>query len=392
MRNSLPYTIAFLLASVCIGIFGCTVQSTDTSTSSEVATSVPTQPVKPITNATSSPNGSDIDSKTCLTSPLRFNFRQELGINNIAYLKFENEDLLTFQGWTQRPEPNVTPITPEPTPDVRPEPNTSSRILFVSGQLSILDEKFSSLLLDVSSPLGNPCGEECPLEVISQSPNNEWQLIQVSDWLRNKNGVWLVSKEEMVRLVPFVSDPWWRWSNDNSLLWFTSNNPNDLGGITLLVHLNKPVTIDIAENGGLLDTFFYFPAFSPLNKNVQSVQSFEQGANRTEELFTIDISTSLTQASESRLVPGIVSVDWNDTTQSFLVQVVTGNGVEIQDITGDVLITIPLDTLKTAIPSLAEGRVELTGISNPGNYGLSSSGSRLVVVRNNEEFWLFDCE
>lgn len=329
--------------------------------------------------------------RVCSNPPQRFGFSAELNIDEIVHLRFEREELLTFEGWTARPAPSVTPVTPEPTPSIRPAPNASSRILLIGGQLSLSNGQLDSRTLEFDPLLNNPCGEECPLEVISQSPDGKWQLVQVNDWLQDKMGIWLVGDAEIIRLVPYVSDPSWRWSNDGSLLWFVSNDPNDVGGRVLLVQPGDPVIINEAERGSLLDPFFYFLAFSPVDKTALSVPSFEQGENRLEELYKVDLTTSQMEATEVQTISGIAAVIWNEATESFLLQVVNESDIEIRDLQENTVITIPYTTLESVIPALSGEQNTLSrGLSRL--YALSHSGRYLAVIHSPREIWLFDCE
>lgn len=414
MRKSLLYKVIVLIMCGCIGVTSCTVstpakqtavvpdaivtatiRSAATVTSSIDPTVIPTQPLQPTITAALLPTptavSAEIVSRTCTISPQRFNFRQSLNMNELSYLRFENENSLIFEGRTNRPEPIVTPVTPDPTPEIRPDPFASYRILITGGQLNLLDGKFTSRPLEVGSPLGNPCGEDCPMEVISQSPNGKWQVIQVSDWVREKEGYWLVSENEMVHLVPYVTGAELRWSDDSSLLWLVTSYPNDIGGYTLLIQLGDSVSIKESERGSWLDPLFYFYAFSPLDRMLILMPSYEHGFSRTEELFQIDLAEYPVQATKVRDVPGIVAVSWNVPTQSFLIQIVKEEMVEFQDLSGNTLVTIPFSTLESVIPALAdENGSLLTGLGR--NYTLSESGKRLALVHSPGEIWVFYCE
>ncbi|MEZ4644873.1 MAG: hypothetical protein R3E31_19445, partial [Chloroflexota bacterium] len=283
------------------------------------------------------------------------------------------------------------PATPEPTPEIRPDPFASYRILVTGGQLNLLDGKFSSRSLDVGPSLSNPCGEDCPMEVISQSPNGKWQVIQVSDWVREKEGYWLVSEGSMERLVPYVTGAELHWSDDNSLLWLITSYPNDRGEYSLLVQLDYPVSIQESEQGNWLDPLLYFYAFSPLDKTLILMPSYEHGLSRTEELFQIDLTEHPIRVTKIRDVPGIVAISWNMSTQSFLVEVVKDDRVEFQDLAGNILLIIPFSTLEPVIPALAdEDGSLLTGLSR--SFTLSESGKQLALIHGPEQIWVFTCE
>lgn len=334
-------------------------------------------------------------TRVCAAPPQEFNVREALNMS-ILYLRFENEKLLTFEGWTEGSEPVVTPITPEPTPEMRPGPNIYTRRLIVGGQLNLPEGQFSQRPLSLDSLLNNPCGEACPLEIIGQSPNREWQLIQVHDWLVEKSGIWLVGKKEMIRLIPYITHLQWQWATDSSLLWIVYNDP-ELGGYTLVAQLDNPIVIrgtgPITEDlPYLLDPWYFIVAFSPVDKVAISTTSFEFPRLDSDELFTINLTDTFTVTDSPRIIPGIVTTNWNEGTQSFLLEVVTesGSGVEIQDMSENTLITIPRSTLEMFHSLPNEGPLE-PFFRIGDNYALSPSGAKFAVVQG-FHLLLFECE
>jgi hypothetical protein len=335
-------------------------------------------------------------SRVCNSLPRQFDVREVLDMS-ILQLRFENEDLLTFEGWTQGPEPIITPVTPEPTPDMLPGPYIYTRRLLTGGGLSLPDGQLRPRDLDMGRLLNNPCGEECPLEIISQSPNGEWQLIQIHDWSVQISGIWLVSKDEMVRLIPYIPDLKWQWAIDSSLLWIVYSDPN-LGGYTLVTQLDSPVitrgTGPLTE--GLpyqLDPWYYDVAFSPIEKVAISTTSFEFPELDTDELFTVDLIDTFSLTSSARVIPGIVTVNWNEATQSFLLETITESGVEIQDLSGNLLLKIPRRILEVfrSLPIPDEDPLEpMEPYFRIGNYAISSTGERLAVVHG-PNLLIFEC-
>lgn len=337
--------------------------------------------------------------RVCTMLPRQFDLRTELNINRVADLRFEEDKFLLFEGWADRPAPSVFPVTPEPTPSILPEPYPSARLLLVAGQLNINESKLEPRDFAFEPLLNNPCGETCPIEIISQSPDKEWQLVQVSDWLREKMGIWMVGEENMLRLIPYVpADMNWEWATDSSILWFIYSDP-DRGGHSLLVLPGNPIEVKEEEHGSPLDPTFYFPSFSPTEKLVLSTANpFEQDID-TNVLYTIDITDitkSVTQTTSTEIVSGIVSADWNDATQGFLFQIIYRNSteiekVEIRDLAGQLLVTVPQSLIYTLTPNLTEDIVPFYRFSLPQKYALSSSGRYLAVASETGEILLFDC-
>lgn len=363
-------------------------------------TSILPQPTDEIVTVTltpvSIPANEGHSARVCTSPPRQFNVREVLDMS-IIQLRFEKEDLLTFEGWTQGPEPIIAPITPEPTPDMLPGPYIYTRRLLMGGELSLREGQLRPRHLDMGPLLNNPCGEECPLEIISQSPNGEWQLIQIHDWLVQISGIWLVSKDEMVRLIPYIPDLEWQWAIDSSLLWLVYSDPN-LGGYTLVTQLDSPVitrgTGTITEELPYqLDPWYYNVAFSPMEKVAISTTSFEFPELDTDELFTVDLIDTFTLTSSTTVIPGIVTVNWNEATQSFLLEVVTESGIEIQDLSGNLLLKIPRRILEVfrSLPIPDEDPLEpVDPYFRIGNYAISSTGERLAVVHG-PNLLIFEC-
>lgn len=371
-----------------------------TAAPASTATAVPPQPTNEVATATAAvPTLTEAEPSPaiCSSPPQQFDIPEALAINIIRF-RFESENLLTFEGWTPGPEPVVRPVKPEPTPDMWPEPSVFTPRLLTGGQLTLPEGQISPRILDMGDLLNNPCSEDCLLEIISQSPNREWQLVQVQGWLVDVRGIWLVGKSEMVRLIPYTTHLEWQWATDSSLLWIVYNDP-ELGGHTLVAQLDNPAVVrrtgPITEDlPYLLDPWYYRVAFSPIDKVGISTTSFEFPGYDTDELFIIDLNDTFTVTDSSRVIPGIVTVSWNEATQDFLLEVVKENRVEIQDLSGNTLLIIPRRILEIfrSLPIPDEEPLDpLEPYFRIGNYALSPSGEKLAV-QTRSAFLLFECE
>jgi hypothetical protein len=347
------------------------------------ATSVPPSPTSV---------AEETNARLCQALPKRFSIHDALGIERLAGLRFISEELLDFEGWKQRPEPSVIPVTPEATPDERPVPNSSNRMLLSGGQLDLTNETLTPRPLNVNAVLANPCGENCPLEVIGQSADGNWQLVQISDWLQEKMGLWLVSEVSTVQLVPYVpSDPRWRWADDNSLLWLSYGDAEQ-GSYTIVAQLSEQPSITRSEYGSLLDPFFNVVDFSPKDHTARTVPSFESGSSRTDQVVTVVLTDGSEIARSTETVSGVVSVSWNEATQSFMVQTVLDEGITFQELSGDLLLKIPQETLEALFPSFTTVTDSLPfGIASASNWTISALGSKLALLHSSGEIWIFDC-
>ena len=328
----------------------------------------------------------------CQESPQRFDLLEVSDFRVMVDLRFESEDLVTFEGWTSRPEPSVRPLTPEPTPESFPIPDSSYPIMLAGGQLDLSSHELSLRPLNMNAPLASPCGEVCPLEVLGQSPNGEWQLVQVNDWLRAQMGLWLVSEESAIRVVPYVpAVSNWQWAEDSSLLWLVYYYP-EAGGETLVFQLDDPPDAHETKVANLLDPFGYWLGYSPLDNTAYAVPAPGMGHEDTELLFTIDQNNNPETADSIWRVPGIASVAWNEATHSMIAQIVTENGIMFQDLSGSTSWTIPNETLASIFSSFTSAADNLpNGFSSSGEWAASPSGNKLALIHGYTVLWIFDC-
>ena len=330
----------------------------------------------------------------CQEPPLEFGLFTALNIRRLAQLRFESAELVTFEGWTDRPEPTVLPRTPEPTVEPSMAVNSSSRMLLTGGQIDLSSGELDPRPLDVDAPLANPCGEACPLEVLGQSPNGQWQLVQVNDWLRAQMGLWLVSAETALRLVPYVpASPGWQWADDSSMLWLTYYF-DEVGGATLVVRLDNPPAVHQSQDGGLLDPSLNWLGYSPADNTafVVSVLSLWFGQKRTEQVFTVALDDDPETASGVGTIPGVVSVAWNEATRSMVAQLTTESGITFQELPGGLSLTIPNETLASLLPSFTNAAESLpNGISTVGEWAIAPAGEKVALLPNPAVIWVFDC-
>lgn len=365
------------------------------------ATPSPTAPAPtPLATASDAPSHSEVtpspetaNIKACLQLPQRYSIGQDLGILWLAALRFESEDLVTFEGWLPRPEPVPTSVVPTVVAGEGPPPNGSSRILLTGGQVDLLAGQLSLRAFDVGQPITRPCGAPCPLEVIGQSPDGKWQLLQVSDWLSDYMGLWLVSETAMTHVVAYVpAGLRWQWADDSSLLWLTYSDP-EIGAYTVVAWLDDEPRIQRVKSGGVLNAYFYFLAYSPVDNTVRSVPSYEWDGGSVDEIYTVSLAAGLEDATATESVPGIVSVSWNEATDRFITQVVTPGGIVFRELTGATVWHIPNETLAMVFPSFTNALDSLPhGISLAGDWAVSDSGNRLALAHNPREIWIFDCE
>lgn len=323
--------------------------------------------------------------RTCSAPHLRFDVQSVLGVNRFSHLSFSSEETLIFSGWSPRPESEITigfapdASTPMPTRTNPPLGGfTSARIIFKAGQLNLATDEIMSHTLSFVPLLADPCDGRCPLEIIGQSPDEQWQFIQISDTGEEYAGMWVVSQEQAVHLINYVpSSSTWQWAVDSSLLWFIHGR-EEYGADSLIIQLDNPITVTRSETGNEnpLDPTYYFMAFSPQDKTVISTDDpFERGLPDMDKLYSFDLAQSFSKAVGTKVIPGITNVVWNEATQSYLLAIIQGNNTDIRTLDGTTLVRIP----EYQIPRL--------------DFALSSTGEYLAVGYGAVDgIWVFNCQ
>jgi hypothetical protein len=322
--------------------------------------------------------------RTCSITPTRFDTRTVTDIYSLfSHIGFLDDQTIVFSGWAQRPLPTpeavITPTTP--TNISSGDAIISNWITFKGAQLKLPDGDITLQTPDFASLLRDPCQSECLIDVISQSPDKKWQLIQVSTGDHSNLGFWVVSQDEMVQLVNFVPTfSTWEWAADSSMLWFV-HSLYEYGLQALVIQLDTtPPTLLTDERGEnpLFDATRYVSAFNPINKTVLLTAS-EEATFDTDELLTFDLSESYTQTNSIRVVTGIKGVVWNHATQNYLLVIVREDDLAITNLDGQILVKVPIETFETIFPSLSNPNLTLDLFLPNNGYALSPSGQYLAI-------------
>ncbi len=110
-----------------------------TPTLSPMSTTTTTPTATPTALPTAAPMPEQLDVRICSQTPQQFNLWAQLGIRPLSALRFESEELVTFEGWAQRPKPLVMPVYLEATPRPGMIPWPSSRILLKGGTTGFVE-------------------------------------------------------------------------------------------------------------------------------------------------------------------------------------------------------------------------------------------------------------
>jgi hypothetical protein len=242
------------------------------------------------------------------------------------------------------------------------------------------------------SPLN--VSDDVRLEVLSESPDSRWQLALEPD-----GAIWLVSKDEMVKLheyVPYASQ--WRWADDSSMLWF--EHPHiEFGSEAVLVHLGDPLTVTVPEPVGYLDPTYYQIAVSPQ----KTALAVERDAVRADIPRNVLYHHDLTSGSGAtpvltETVPGLLTVDWDWGTGTHLL--VTAANSELQIRAEDEITILAIDRVEIHLPltlftdlinNATHAQAIMISILSDARYALSPSGDRLAHVGSDGVTYVFDC-
>lgn len=328
------------------------------------------------------------EPRICLLPPEEFNFR-DIGIDWISQIRFETEDLITFEGWGPRPPTDLQPVTPFPTLEPGPNPY-GSNVELKAGQINLNSGIVSPREINFA-PLNNPCGDSCPLQVLSTSRNQQWQLVQVSDWTEDMIGIWLVGKDEKVKLLSFIpSHSNWSWAQDISLLWYQYNVP-DFGIGTQIVELQSPPAVhDI--NGDRTDpqaAAYFHTAFSPIDKIMLSTENpFEQGFPDDDVVYVTDLSSYPFTTQPLETIPGIIDIVWNEATNTYLYSVFAQTSTEYWLSGAGAVASVPIKSPQALFDS--EGN-DISQLNAMPASAMSASGSQLASVLKTGVVNVYSC-
>lgn len=366
-----------------------------TATVQATNTLEPTATNQIVLTPTPSPTATLLPKKAtyiCEELPQEISIKDYEDLRALSKIRLLGDDVLSYVGWGSRPSiEDSGGITPTPMTG-QPEPNRSARTILKSGKIDFV-AKESIPNSPMPGPLFNPCNERCPLEVLSQSPDAQWQIIQISDWYDEQVGIWLVNKTRGMQLlshVPFKSS--WEWAADSGFLWYTYPL-YEVGSDGIIIELdnleeNEFITVD---NESRIDPSYYITAFSPTDKKFQSTPGVYIVGEESDEVFFIDVAQGVPEVTQSTTIPGIESVFWDEERQAFLYIIANEEGLFVQDSTGDNIVYIPHTVFEMMFPTIEN--LTPSRVLPLDNYSLSPSGRTFAYAdQKGKTIYVFNCE
>lgn len=315
---------------------------------------------------------------------------------------FEDENKITFLIWSDRPDF-----------DTRPFPINYSWMLLRGLSWDFKDGVYTEHSITDQQPLQMPYPEDYPIEVVSVSPNNEWQLLQITEAPEEYQGFWLVNQETVTHIIPYgptLID--WQWSDDSEMLWFF-HTLHDISGDS---YGSQRVRVDLTgtdapqivfssrdtamKPDSLLPSESYGLVFSPAHKTVLSYELLnidEALLNQPVTVYMFDVSHNPPQQIETFELTPPFSIDWSDTSQNFVIIELSETGAEIYTLDRSFVYQIPIEIIRQMPNFLSEndqGRTD-ANVSAYLNVNLRVIGIspdfHHVVLMTRSKAWAFSC-
>jgi hypothetical protein len=375
---------------------------TATWTAAPTITATPTAVATPTVVPTSSPTSLMV----CDQVPAHINVREET--NEMAYsfmnYFFEDENKITFLTWSSWPDFNSDMF------DVH-----YSRMQLKGLTWDFTDDVLTERVVTDQQPLQTPYFKDYYIDVVGVSPNNEWQLLQVSEAPKEYQGFWLVNQETGTQIIPYVPTLInWRWSDDSDMLWLI-HTIHDISGdsyaiqsvVVDLTGPDAPQTVFNSWDSDMSPNLLsptepepYELVFSPAHKTVlsyQIIQIDEALLNQPLTVYLHDVSQNPPQQIEAFEVTPPFFIDWNETLQDFVIIELTETGGEIYTLDRSFVYKIPIEIIKQMPNFLGvndQGRTDanVAAYLNANLIGIGISPDlQNVVLMIRSEAWAFSC-
>jgi hypothetical protein len=361
-------------------------------------TVAPTIAVTPTVTATPTivPTSSPTSPMICTQVPAYINIQEEM--NNRAHrfmdYFFEDENKITFLIWSDRPNS-----------DIRLFPMHYDWMLLKGLTWDFKGDVFTEHSITDQQPMQKPYLEDYPIEVVGVSPNNEWQLLHVTEAPEEYQGFWLVNQETVTQIVPYVPSLIdWKWSDDSEMLWL-SHTLHDISGDSYagqsvrvdLTGTDAPQTVFSSRDSDMSPSRL---VFSPAHKTVLSYEPInidEALLNHPLPVSMFDVSQNPPQQIEAFEVTPPFFIDWNDTLQDFVIIELSETGGEIYTLDRSFVYEIPIEIIKQMPNFLGandQGRTDanVAAYLNVNLLGIGVSPDlHHVVLMMRSEAWAFSC-
>lgn len=315
------------------------------------------------------------DLSNACHSSVDIDLNTNTNIHRITNLSFVDEHTIYIEGWALRDKESLLQFPSGQTSQESSESqdpsdhllgdSLSQDVIYQTVLINLADNSVETL--PVSSPSNNilvPC-DNCLVESISKSPNQNWDLLQVSTG--DQIGFWLSSHNKLLQLTDFTRQSIWEWANDESFLWFTASDVS-FGAHSMIVSLDGQPQIKRLPSRieSPLALTYHLVAFSPEDL------TFLSFVEKQNELFVIDAKTSFSKVFSkidiSKIgISKLQALTWDKSINQFLFRFEADKSIRIKNIDA----SINLEIAEQHIPSMLPFSVS-------PNFSVTSSGQHLA--------------
>ena len=295
--------------------------------------------------------------RRCSQPRLIYNLTSENAptINGVTNASFVNNHLVHLKIWTEGPRTSEFAL-----PGFRSEPNAIN-LDIDQGTLSRVKRSIK--------PITEVCAR-CQVKVIAESPNAQWQLVQVTSSREKPSGIWLIGQAISIRLIsfqPIYLD--WQWDNASKKL-LISYPELEYGSVNLIVSLTSngtPAVTTLPE--GPIPTHYLLDKVSGRLYGTSNITTSVFG------IFDIN-STTPTVKSTMQFESDIQPI-WDQHEKRILLATSFPTYATLADLKGVTFYVLPLETRLSS----------LTGSA----IAISPDKNRIVIADTFRRVFLYDC-
>lgn len=353
----------------------------------------PTYPVPtPLTIAPTamSQNTEYIDSGVggyvCDRPPTLIDSRETFDFAGIVDMYFIDENKLRVEGIVNRESIITTPISPTIPLEERGDQAVSADIAWQTVEFNLRINEGEVLKPAFAPLIQNPCPDgNCSLNIVSQSPNKQWQLVQVYRG-SSESGYWLVSQDTVLQLIGYVPYSFhWIWSMDSSMFWFAYSKPV-FGAHSYITFLegNSPVVFEMDEDeqSPLAVTYNYL-VFSPIENRLLSLARLRY-AESVPELYSFEFAQNVIEGPTVEQIPNLIKIEWDEGIQSILKIYQDGDNIRITSYDDSMSLLLLLDLFELS-DEVMEHNVPLS------LHAVSPSFQQFATTLGDGRIFVFDC-
>lgn len=306
------------------------------------------------------------------------------GLYPISDIRFLDRHTLLVSGWVGAEVPSSSRVRATP-PAIGPSQWMVGVLMrHQLYRVNTLNQMVEPMTATVPALMRQVCAQ-CKHEVLSQSPDGKWQLIQAlpESWddvtetaLRTgalRTGVWLVSTDREIvvnRMLPAWSR--WEWAEDSSALWYVAS-AYEFGIDSYVVFLDADPLV-VSAFGSPADPVANQVVFLPDSKALLSVDRTSLSQIRRMGLISPEISLS-----RSWEVTGLVGLAWDMNSRQALSVTMRGDTLEFAAGDRSLVVSIPRGVIHESGWANAQADEYMFAVAASGEQAAIASIGELLV-------------